>query len=66
MLAVADLALALGPGRHHRDQHHDLPGRAALAAGAVEAIGAGGLSGRPLTERALEVLRMLRDRVGPT
>ncbi|MGB0101988.1 MAG: quinone-dependent dihydroorotate dehydrogenase [Nocardioides sp.] len=31
----------------------------------VEEIGAGGLSGRPLTERSLEVLRLLRSRVGP-
>jgi len=31
----------------------------------VERIGAGGLSGRPLKTRALEVLRLLRDRVGP-
>jgi dihydroorotate dehydrogenase len=31
---------------------------------AVEAIGAGGLSGRPLTGRSLEVLRLLKGRVG--
>jgi dihydroorotate dehydrogenase len=31
----------------------------------VEAVGAGGLSGRPLTARSLEVLRLLRQRVGP-
>ena len=31
----------------------------------VEAVGAGGLSGRPLTERSCAVLRLLRDRVGP-
>lgn len=30
----------------------------------VERIGAGGLSGRPLTERSLEVLRLLKGRVG--
>ncbi len=30
----------------------------------VEAAGAGGLSGRPLTTRSLEVLRLLRGRVG--
>ena len=30
----------------------------------VEEIGAGGLSGRPLTARALEVMRLLRGRVG--
>jgi dihydroorotate dehydrogenase len=32
----------------------------------VAAAGAGGLSGRPLTERALEVIRLLRGRVGDT
>ncbi|GAA4713791.1 quinone-dependent dihydroorotate dehydrogenase [Nocardioides conyzicola] len=31
----------------------------------VEEIGAGGLSGRPLTDRSLDVLRLLRGRVGP-
>lgn len=31
----------------------------------IEEIGAGGLSGAPVRERALEVLRLLRDRVGP-
>lgn len=32
---------------------------------AVAAAGAGGLSGRPLAPRAAEVLRLLRDRLGP-
>ncbi len=31
----------------------------------VERIGAGGLSGQPLAHRATEVLRLLRERVGP-
>ena len=31
----------------------------------VERVGAGGLSGRPLRARATEVMRMLRERVGP-
>ncbi len=31
----------------------------------VEAVGAGGLSGEPLRERSTEVLRLLRERVGP-
>ena len=31
----------------------------------VEEVGAGGLSGRPLTDRSLDVLRLLRGRVGP-
>lgn len=63
VLAVADLALAL-----------DLDGviatnttisRAGLHSPAdqVAAIGAGGLSGAPLTARSLEVLRLLRGRV---
>jgi dihydroorotate dehydrogenase len=33
--------------------------------GRVEEIGAGGLSGAPLRDRATAVLRLLRDRVGP-
>lgn len=32
---------------------------------AVSAVGTGGLSGPPLTDRADQVMRMLRDRVGP-
>ena len=35
------------------------------AAGEVERAGAGGLSGAPLRARATDVVRMLRDRVGP-
>jgi dihydroorotate dehydrogenase len=31
----------------------------------VEEVGAGGLSGAPLTQRSLAVMRLLRDRVGP-
>lgn len=31
----------------------------------IDEIGAGGLSGKPLKERALEVLTFLRDRLGP-
>jgi dihydroorotate dehydrogenase len=31
----------------------------------VEAAGAGGLSGAPVKARALQVLRLLRERVGP-
>ena len=64
VLAVADLATAI-----------ELDGiiatnttisRAGLASAPeeVEAVGAGGLSGRPLTARSLAVLRMLRERVG--
>jgi dihydroorotate dehydrogenase len=65
VLAVADLATAT-----------DLDGIIATnttisrdglrtSAARLEEIGAGGLSGRPLAARALEVLRLLRDRVGP-
>ena len=64
VLAVADLALELGLDgivatnttisreglRSHPDQ--------------VAEVGAGGLSGRPLAARSLEVLRLLRGRVG--
>ncbi len=64
VLAVADLALAI-----------DLDGviatnttvsRAGLASTPeqVDGVGAGGLSGRPLSQRSLTVLRLLRDRVG--
>ena len=37
----------------------------ATPAPSVEGIGAGGLSGRPLTRRSEDVVRMLRQRVGP-
>jgi len=64
VLAVADMALDL-----------DLAGIIATnttisreglrtAPAELDAIGAGGLSGAPLTERSTEVLRMLRARVG--
>ena len=43
----------------------DLPADRHEAAAEVEALGAGGLSGRPLTARSTEVVRRLRDRVGP-
>ncbi|MGO4257494.1 quinone-dependent dihydroorotate dehydrogenase [Marmoricola sp. RAF53] len=65
VLEVADLAGAIGLdgivatnttiGREHL--------RSSPAA--VEAAGAGGLSGAPLRERSLEVLRLLRSRVAP-
>lgn len=65
VLAVADLALAIdldgivatnttigrGGLRSHPEE--------------IEAIGDGGLSGRPLAARATEVMRLLRERVGP-
>jgi dihydroorotate dehydrogenase len=65
VLAVADLALASGLDgviatntTISREGLHTAPGRVADA-------GAGGLSGAPLTGRSLDVLRLLRGRVGP-
>ena len=64
VLAVADLVLALGLDgisatntTIRRDGLVSDPDQ-------VAAVGAGGLSGRPLTARALEVVRLLRGRVG--
>ncbi len=66
VLAVADLAVELGLDgivatntTVHRDGL-----RTPLAD--VAALGAGGLSGTPLRERSVEVLRLLRSRVGDT
>jgi dihydroorotate dehydrogenase len=64
VLAVADLALAVDlDGIIATNTTISRDGLATPAA-EVERIGAGGLSGRPLTGRSLEVLRMLRERVG--
>jgi dihydroorotate dehydrogenase len=64
VLAVADLAVAIGlDGITATNTTISRAGLASTPA-AVEAAGAGGLSGRPLTDRALEVLRLLRGRVG--
>ena len=62
--AVADLALALGLDGIVAT--NTTIARTGLLAGAEEvaALGAGGLSGRPLRERSLAVLRRLRARVG--
>jgi dihydroorotate dehydrogenase len=64
VLAVADLAGAIGLDgviatntTISRDGLHTPPAE-------VEQIGAGGLSGEPLSVRALEVMRLLRGRVG--
>ncbi|GAA1911387.1 quinone-dependent dihydroorotate dehydrogenase [Nocardioides marmoribigeumensis] len=65
VLAVADLALALrldGVVATNTTIRRD--GLASPSAD-VEACGAGGLSGAPLTTRSEEVLRLLRGRVGP-
>lgn len=65
VLAVADLATAVGLDGIVAT--NTTISRAGLRTPGteVEGIGAGGLSGRPLTHRALEVLRLLRGRVGP-
>ena len=65
VLAVADLALA--SGLDGVIATNTTISRAHLRSdrGTVDAIGAGGLSGAPLAARSLEVLRLLRGRVGP-
>jgi dihydroorotate dehydrogenase len=65
VLAVADLATAIGlDGIIATNTTISRDGLVTPAA-SVEDVGAGGLSGRPLTERSQEVLRALRARVGP-
>ncbi len=65
VLAVADLALASGlDGIIATNTTISREGLASPA-GAVTEIGAGGLSGRPLTQRSEDVVRLLRGRVGP-
>lgn len=65
VLAVADLALAVGLDGIIAT--NTTIGRDGLVSSVeqVEAVGAGGLSGAPLRERALAVTRLVRDRVGP-
>ncbi len=65
VLAVADLALALGlDGVIATNTTVSRTGLTSSVA-EVEAAGAGGLSGPPVRERALAVLRLLRQRLGP-
>ncbi len=65
VLAVADLAVAVGlDGVIATNTTISRDGLASDPA-VVEAAGAGGLSGAPLHDRALAVTRMLRARVGP-
>ena len=65
VLAVADLALATGlDGVIATNTTISRDGLTTPAA-RVEEIGAGGLSGRPLTQRSEDVVRLLRERVGP-
>jgi len=62
--AVADLALELGLDGILATNTTIARTGLATPAAAVAALGAGGLSGRPVKARALEVLRRLRARVG--
>jgi dihydroorotate dehydrogenase len=65
VLAVADLAVALS--LEGIVATNTTVSRAGLStdAGTLATVGAGGLSGAPLTRRAEEVMRLLRGRVGP-
>jgi dihydroorotate dehydrogenase len=64
VLAVADLATAIDlDGIIATNTTISRDGLASSPA-KIAAAGAGGLSGRPLTSRSLEVVRMLRERVG--
>lgn len=65
ILAVADLTVALGLDGIVATNTTISRDGLATSHRTVEEIGAGGLSGAPLKARALEVCRMLRDRVGP-
>jgi dihydroorotate dehydrogenase len=64
VVAIADLALELGldgiVATNTTTSRHGLRS----AALEIDAAGAGGLSGPPLRERSVQVLRLLRDRVG--
>ncbi len=65
VLGVADLALAIGLDGIIATNTTISRAGLVTPASRIEEVGAGGLSGRPLTARSLEVLRLLRDRVGP-
>ena len=62
--AVADLALELGLDGIIATNTTIARDRLATSGRAIEAAGAGGLSGAPLKDRSLDVLRRLRARVG--
>ncbi|MET0998929.1 MAG: quinone-dependent dihydroorotate dehydrogenase [Marmoricola sp.] len=65
VLAVADLVVSLGlDGIVATNTTISRAGLASTAA-QVESAGGGGLSGPPVRARATEVIRLLRDRVGP-
>lgn len=65
VLAVADLAGAIGLDGIIATNTTIARDGLATDRAEVERMGAGGLSGRPLRWRSLEVLRLLRGRVGP-
>ena len=65
VLGVADLALELGLDGIVATNTTVRRDGLATPATEVDAVGAGGLSGAPLTARADEVMRLLRGRVGP-
>ena len=64
VLAVADLARAIGLDGIIATNTTISRADLRTSPATVEATGAGGLSGAPLTHRSLEVLRLLRSRVG--
>jgi dihydroorotate dehydrogenase len=65
VLAVADLAVDLGLDGIVATNTTISRDSLASSDDQVEAAGGGGLSGPPLRRRATEVVRLLRDRVGP-
>jgi dihydroorotate dehydrogenase len=65
VLAVSDLAVELGLDGIVATNTTISRAGLASAASEVEEVGSGGLSGAPLKARALEVTRMVRERVGP-
>lgn len=65
VLAVADLATAIGLDGIVATNTTISRSGLVSSAEAVERAGAGGLSGEPLRKRSLEVLRLLRSQVGP-
>jgi dihydroorotate dehydrogenase len=65
VLGVADMALAIGLDGIIATNTTISRAGLRTPASKVEEVGAGGLSGSPLTDRSLEVLRLLRGRVGP-
>ncbi len=65
VLAVADLAVAVGLDGIVATNTTIARDGLASSPDAVEAAGGGGLSGPPLRSRATEVMRLLREQVGP-